>query len=122
MAIDIIKIENREVFNIDYRELSDNAMIAQAEQVAELLEPRDKFLAVINFDNTIVSTKTFTKIISVTGSIFNAKNDCVVFVGITGIKKIMFNIFMRMYHVNAHLSDSEDQALDYLNNRIVSSR
>ena len=115
MPINWIKIGDRKVLNLDYRLLKDDEMTSQARQGVEILsqEKDNSVWAIVNYDKTSVSTKMFTTIIAIVGDVFNKKCNAVVFVGITGLKKVMFNMFSKMYPMNLKLRASEEEAIEY---------
>ncbi len=124
MPVSWIKVDDKEVMNIDYRSLSDEEITIMAKEVAPMLHEQEdgKLLAIVNFDKTDISIKMYSTITTLTGDVFNQKHERAVFVGMSGIKKIMFNTYTRMFKTNLRIRDSEQEAIQYFEEYIAKSK
>lgn len=113
-----ITIEDKPVLNVDYRNLTSEEIVALVKDVNEVTDSQSgKLLFIINVEGVSFTTKMFTELMSENiGHIFSKKHEYAVFIGVTGLKKVMFNMFMKMYNIKACLQKQNLKLLDLLMN------
>lgn len=114
MKIEWITYKGFQILYSDYSGLSESEMISQMqEETRIILENKGCILYLANFTNTFISSD-FTQAISADGKKTRRYIKKSAVVGITGIRSILLNAFIRISGIKAKAIDDLDKAKEYL--------
>ena len=124
MPHNLFTIEGNKVLYVDYRGLSSKGIIELSRKVDNIiLEQTKDLIFIINVTDVNFTTKIFAQLMAEKiGELFSKNHKYVVFIGITGMKKIMLNVFSKMYEINAHHKTSEEEAINFIKENIYTEQ
>ncbi len=115
-------IDGASVLYVDYRNLSSKEIIDLAREVDNITRSHeDSLMYIVNVEGVTFTTKMFIQIMSEKiGEVFSRKHECIVCLGVSGVKKLMFNTFTRMYKIKTKLLMKDEEAIGFLKEYIAS--
>lgn len=117
MSISYLEHQGKQIMFADYREcFKEDQQLALLEEVAiEIAKTPDRTLLLVNYDGVAGGRKYMARLKELGNTVFKQHMKCSAVLGITGLKKILFNGYNRATgatNVKAFVADSD--ALNWL--------
>ena len=120
MAVDWIKYREQKVLFVDYANFKAEEVLPQMRKAAELCNMSSrKVLLLANFENVDLGkvsqrNEILQEAYQLGLNVFNEKTEKSAIIGMSGIKKMFYNLYVRFSKHEIKLFDSKQAALDYL--------
>ena len=116
MPVRWVEHQGKKILYADYRGLKPDQIDALARETDDkLVASALKVLFLANIEGTVVTTETMLNVKRSAGSILRDKVEKIAVVGVTGVKKVFFDAFVRaLGKDNARSFKSEREALEWL--------
>jgi hypothetical protein len=120
MAVDWIKFRGEKVLFVDYANFKANEVLPQMRKAAELCNNSSfKVLLLANFENVDLGkvserNEILQEAYQLGLKVFNEKTKKSAIIGMSGIKKMFYNLYVRFSKHEIKLFDTKESALAYL--------
>ena len=120
MAIHWIKHSNKKILYVDYTNFEAKEILPQMRTAADIcLSESNKVLFLANFTGidlgtTLERTEILRECYSLGNNIFNSETDKSAVIGMSGVKKLFFNLYLRFSNHKIELFETKEEALEYL--------
>ncbi len=126
MAVDWIKYRGEKVLFVDYANFKAEEVLPQMREAAKLCNTFSlKVLLLVNFENVDLGkasqrNEILQEAYQLGIKVFNEKTERSAIIGMSGIKKMFYNLYVRFSKHEIKLFDSKEVALAYLVPEITS--
>lgn len=120
MALTWIKHKNKDILYIDYSHFQLEEILPQMRKAAEIcVNSDDRVLLLANFTDVGLGRsnerkKLLDECLSMGKNIFEPNTEKSAIIGISGIKKMFYSMYIRFTNHSMKLFNSKEEALDYL--------
>ncbi len=120
MALNWIKYKDKKILYIDYSNYQLEEILPQMRKAAEVcFRSKYKVLILANFENISLGKsyqrkKLIDECMSMGKNIFLHHTDKSAVIGLSGIKKMFYSMYIRFTNHNIKLFKTKEEALDYL--------
>lgn len=118
MSISYIKHQNQDIMFADYREcVKTPQQLALLEEVAEEMKKKSEVRLLVDYEGISGSAEYMSRVKNLGQTVFKEHMKCSAVLGITGLKKILFNGYNRATGANnVKAFNNREEALEWLVN------